>query len=526
MKIAKPIVFRNSDFTRASIATYYNQEGFVDEAAVDELRIGYDPVTHALRGPIIEGSATNYLTHSNDFSNAAWNKSNSEVTVGMSSPYLNPGGGTTTQYLNVAAFVGRLDRENPLADGEWGTFSIWVHEETPTNILFTMSGCGTGVFDLSAGVVFSGATAHIENAGNGWFRCAISGIKTSAPLTIGTTLAPYRIRLWGAQLEASANVPGQYAPTSYIETTSAPVTRAADIQNVSPPRVAFSSVAEDDAPVWQDDVTYNAGDKVMVLGQVHKVFSSVGTNINKYPPTYSPSEWIDEGATNRWRMFDMNVGAEKQTVSELGSDSVITVVMEVAEAVTALALLNIYGAFADITMTDSLGNIVYSRHVDLLQPPVSSGWWAYFFGVRQRATNIILTDLPNVIPSTIQVTLDGGDTLAAIGKLVIGDAFEIGCTKYGAGLGIVDFSRKDRDPFGNNFILERRFVASADFNVQIDTARVDEIYNFLNSIRATGVLYIGEEVYTSTAVYGFYRDYKITIDDPKFSNLTLQVEGI
>ena len=63
-----------SVFTRASTATYFDRNGILQTAAVDEPVIEWDPATGACLGWRLWDGVTNLLTYSNDFTQTAWAK--------------------------------------------------------------------------------------------------------------------------------------------------------------------------------------------------------------------------------------------------------------------------------------------------------------------------------------------------------------------------------------------------------------------------------------------------------------------
>ena len=537
MKVVKPIVFKNYGFSRATPATYYDNTGTLVTAGIDVLRLGYNPDTLEFLGPIIEGEATNLISRSIDFTDALWNKSGF-FAISTDGAETNPDGTIGAQYTSGSDDFGFMMYELPEVVTEAVySFSIYVKVQTPalpentTALalqLYTASGdpvINSSVFNLFNETALE-PEAQIQKLPNGWFR--ISLYAPVAPADIGTgfyarllLLNESRFYVFGAQTEI-IDLAASENPTSFIYTTSSTETRAPDLQS-SPPSLVISNVDENDHPDWDDEVTYVAGQQVIVRGDNHRVYEALGGSTDSFPPD-NPEDWLDQGATNRWRMWDMAVGSEKQTVGN-SSDGSVEVLVDLSQPVNSVVLLNMDGVDVEVTMRDSGGNEVYT-HYKILMLPSPADWWSYFFAPRRRAKMLVLTDLPPVRPSTIEMTLKGGSDDARIGKMIVGQGFDIGCARYGTSVGILDFSRKERDPFGNNFVLERRYIDRAEFDIQVPTPRVDEVKELLAELRATPVVYVGKETFQSTVIFGFFRDFSIILSGPKQSDCSMEVEGI
>lgn len=284
--------------------------------------------------------------------------------------------------------------------------------------------------------------------------------------------------------------------------------------------MVVSNVPLDDAPVWVSK-TYAEGDRVMHRLRVWEALTAIPAGVEPGAETVTPTapaKWLDTGAVNRWRMFDDKVGT---VTAREGS---VVVDLQPGQAVTALAALNMNGLMLSVLMTDPAEGVVYEQDVSIVD--VGAGnWYEYFFKPFTRTGDITLTDMPSYPSATTRVTVSSAD-IAEIGSLSIGTQDEIGMAVYGTSVGIVDYSRKVTDEFGNYSILERPFSKRAEYDVVLDTAQVSRVQRLLASIRAKPVVWIGEETMEATVVYGFFKDFSISISGPSVSDATITVEGL
>lgn len=283
-----------------------------------------------------------------------------------------------------------------------------------------------------------------------------------------------------------------------------------------------STIAETDYAAWSSVTTYALAARVIVVAaDVHKVYESVqAANINHDPQT-SPTWWLEVGNTNRWKMFDSSVTSQSTAVTS------ITTAIKPDSRVDAIALLNVVGKTVVVTMTDVTDGLVYNQTFNLVSDSGITDWYGYFFEPIIRKPDLLVLDLPPYYSPTITVTIsaDTGETVA-IGALVLGQQKEIGGTEYGGKIGISDYSVKQQDSFGNYTILERAFNKKASFDVMVEAGFVDQLQNILAGYRAIPIVYVGSTYYNATVVYGFYKDFSITIAYPSYSVCSIDIEGL
>jgi hypothetical protein len=111
--------------------------------------------------------------------------------------------------------------------------------------------------------------------------------------------------------------------------------------------------------------------------------------------------------------------------------------------------------------------------------------------------------------------------------MVVGLYADLGVTLYNPTVGIIDYSRKNVDIFGNYDILQRTFSKRMNVTALVQKAAVDQVARTLAQYRSTLLVWVGAgNLYTSMIIYGFYKDWEISIDNFTYSNLSLQVEGV
>lgn len=194
-----------------------------------EFRRDFDPVTLAPRGGLVEGGATNIYSQSNTL--GAFSPGVETTVTGNSA--LSPDGSTNATLLSANATGGVF----LLASGGAATSEVsCFFKRVNTDWVAISNGQQFAFFNIATGNVgnVGEGNARIENYGNGWYRCiwkqagngGINRFRVAAANgNTGVVPAGLQALVWGAQNTADS-------VGSYIPTTTAQVTRAADLPNV------------------------------------------------------------------------------------------------------------------------------------------------------------------------------------------------------------------------------------------------------------------------------------------------------
>lgn len=284
---------------------------------------------------------------------------------------------------------------------------------------------------------------------------------------------------------------------------------------ITPDSLVSTNVPENDHPAWAP----GAYAKDAWVMHKHRVWQATKETSKEPGAADAGADWLDGGATNLYRMFDAKIGT--QTVRSGG----IEVVLNVDEFADSVNLLNLYANAIRVTGTDAVEGQVYEREVEALDAGAAD-WWEYFFEPVTRISDVVLDDLPPYagIEIKVEVIMPEGEE-ARIGALGIGSKFDIGCARWGSSVSIRDFSIKEQDEWGNYYVQERDFSKRPEFDLIIDTDRVDIVLSELAKLRAVPAVYIAHSKFTSTIAQGFYRELMVVLSGPNVSEATLTIEA-
>jgi hypothetical protein len=280
-----------------------------------------------------------------------------------------------------------------------------------------------------------------------------------------------------------------------------------------------STVPETDHAAYAAGTTYALGARV-IRTSTHRIYESLQDANTGHTPETEKTWWSDVGPTNRWAMFDTEINT--QTV---GADGVLTVVIQPGP-INSLALIGMDATGLTITMVDGVGATVYSRTVDLDNTQIVD-FYTYCFEPRDFLREVVLTDIPVYGAGQITITLTSGST-PRLGALIFGSAIEIGDTKYGAQLGIVDYSKIETDEFGTTTFIRRNNAKRINVPILLSNSRLRYVSKKLQELTATPCVWIGsaEYIFSPLITFGFFEDFSVTISYPNHSECNLEIRSM
>lgn len=290
--------------------------------------------------------------------------------------------------------------------------------------------------------------------------------------------------------------------------------------DVTSANLVFSNIPEDDAAIWDNATTYDEADKVIFGKSLYE--SLQGGNAGNQPDE-SPDKWLLLGAINRYKAFDQKI-SDRATFD----DEVIYTIAQAGTAVNSVAIFGLDATEVEIEVEDSIDGVVFSESYELIDNSDVVDWFSYYFSeVGRMREEILAVNIPPYANAETTITVKKPGNVAGVGQVVLGQAKPLGFTVFGTSLSIQDYSRKERDAFGNAAILKRGFARLVDFDAVIPTPDARRVQRVLAKYRASPVVWSGvPEERVGAFVYGYYRRFDIVLSNPSTSQVSIEVEGL
>jgi hypothetical protein len=278
----------------------------------------------------------------------------------------------------------------------------------------------------------------------------------------------------------------------------------------------ISSSATDSAAAWASGTTYAKGS---VVDYGTHLYESLVNNNTGNTPSASPAAWLQTGPDNTHAMFDDEVSTQTTASGSL------TVVIAPG-LVNSIALVNVTGLSATITVHDAPGgNQVFSETFSL-EEAVIVDWYQYFFEPYVQRKELTFTNIPPYTNARVTVTVSGG--VVGLGQLVLGNFYQLGEAIAKPTLRTDDYSLVNTDAFGKTTLTRRNSSKRADVQLMFERSQMRKIYQILDELRATPCVWIASERESDSplTVYGIRSGFSLVVEYATHCLANLELKGM
>ena len=297
--------------------------------------------------------------------------------------------------------------------------------------------------------------------------------------------------------------------------------QAANLNHAPPSSPTFWEVVTYYPLPWLYTIIYAAGE--VAYKSDNTLWKSLAdNNQNNIPNAVAIPTWLRISPSNTTAPFD------SQSTTQAIANKEITFTIQTG-IIDTVGLIGTDADSAVITVRNGLGGtIVYQRTLGLTGGNPANAWDYYFSSPTLRVTQAIVDEIPPYVNSYTTITLTGTGTIG-IGNILFGKSKDIGLAEYGVQSGILDFSTKTTDTFGQTTFVKRGYKKRVNCRAFVDNDDLNQIQNTLYALRATPCLWIlsnDPKLSEVLLVYGFYKDFSTEISYPTVSYINYEIEGL
>jgi hypothetical protein len=293
---------------------------------------------------------------------------------------------------------------------------------------------------------------------------------------------------------------------------------------IKPTTLTLSTVseAENDAPLWASQTTYQTGASVIKNSVVYvsTISGNKGLDPELEVQELEGVRWLRKSVTNIYKFLDGSPSTSTVGVSPL----VIEVTPE--ETYSAIALLNLRGSI--IKVESITGGIVKLMAITKSGPELVDNWFSWLSSSFHRRTDrVIFADVSGFAGSTIRITIEGPNP--ALGEMVVGRKVKIGNTKLDPSsiMRRRTFTNIVTNDFGDVFVTKRAIARDVTYSVIADREGFDARADFLDSVDGVRVVtYAEAEGWDQLINRGFITDWSLPVDLPNNFSFEITTQGV
>lgn len=257
--------------------------------------------------------------------------------------------------------------------------------------------------------------------------------------------------------------------------------------------------------------TFAEGDRVIDVTTHYEWLSLVGSNTAT--PGTDPAKWQLQGATNRFRLFDL-LRNDVTTIPSGGS-------IEIApgrrvDAIGAIGV-NAMSVLIEVVVD---GDVEWSA-TEVLSTRVVNNWFDYFYGEFLYKRKFGRFDLPQYTDATIRLTFEGvSGADVTVSRLLVGKQVYLGKMLRDAESDAVNFSKNERNDAGDAILIPKRSIPKIRGDIRMPASNVVTIQRLRDEeLNAVPALWAGtaddeNPYFEPLLTIGIYKQFPISMDRP------------
>lgn len=269
--------------------------------------------------------------------------------------------------------------------------------------------------------------------------------------------------------------------------------------------------------------TFAVGD-IRVVASVGRKFMCLTAGSRTTSPELDPANWDDAGASNRFAMFDLY--RNTQTVSS----STIVAVVALYKRIDATMFAGLVATSAKVEMLVG-GSVVFTQEVNLRIRKTLT-WSDYFFGEFENKESAVVQNLPMYSSASLRYTITNAYGDVKCGAVVSNKSTYIGDIESGAEADSLNFSKIERDQFGNAKLTPRKSYPRTSQTLIANSKFANKIRAAKTELDAVPAAWVGlqnrpdSDYFDMLNIIGVWKKFSLNGANTGYTRIQLELEEI